>query len=267
MDTQNPHYLNRLQRLLPEGLLVDADWMSRQGYSTSLRSKYVRAGWLYQPIKRVFRRTDVRLNWQQAVLSLQMTLNKNLVVGGRTALELQGYAHYVPRRMKAVHVYGPEKPPSWLRNLPAGVPFIWHNSARVFTRFPKQLNADALPPEFTALEWGQWDWKLILSSPERAVLELLDEVPDRESFHQADKLFESLTNISPKKMENLLLDCHNIKVKRLFFFFADRHEHAWLRRINRSKIDLGKGKRMLVRGGTLNKAYAITVPKDLDDVA
>ena len=47
-------------------------------------------------------------------------------------------------------------------------------------------------------------------------------------------------------------------------FFADRHRHAWLRRINRAKIDLGKGKRMLVRGGTLNAAYQITVPKDLD---
>ena len=55
-------------------------------------------------------------------------------------------------------------------------------------------------------------------------------------------------------------------MKRLLFFFADRHQHAWLPRINKDAIDLGKGKRMLVRGGKLNTAYQITVPKDLDAV-
>jgi len=53
-------------------------------------------------------------------------------------------------------------------------------------------------------------------------------------------------------------------VKRLFFFFADRHQHAWLRRLNKEAIDLGKGKRLLVRGGALNTVFQITVPKDLD---
>ena len=40
------------------------------------------------------------------------------------------------------------------------------------------------------LPWGQWDWPLTVSAPERAVLELLDELPDRESLHQVDVLFE-----------------------------------------------------------------------------
>ena len=38
---------------------------------------------------------------------------------------------------------------------------------------------------------------MILSSPERAILELLDELPKRESFHQADMLMEGLTNLRP----------------------------------------------------------------------
>ncbi len=45
--------LNRLQRLLPEGLLVDASWLTAQGYSTSLRRQYVTAGWLEQPARQV----------------------------------------------------------------------------------------------------------------------------------------------------------------------------------------------------------------------
>ena len=74
---------------------------------------------------------------------------------------------------------------------------------------------------------------------------------------------EGLANLSPRRLEKLLIECRSVKVKRLFFFFADRHEHAWLRRINKGAVNLGKGKRMLVRGGRLNAAYQITVP-DLD---
>lgn len=98
------------------------------------------------------------------------------------------------------------------------------------------------------------------------MLELLDELPDRESFHQVDKLMEGLTNLSPRKLQKLLTDCRNVKVKRLFFFFADRHRHAWLKRLKKEEIYLGKGKRMLVKGGKLDAKYQITVPEDLNGV-
>jgi ParB family chromosome partitioning protein len=45
--------LDWIERHLPEGLVVDASWLSRHGYSTSLRSHYVAAGWLEQPARRV----------------------------------------------------------------------------------------------------------------------------------------------------------------------------------------------------------------------
>ena len=54
-----------------------------------------------------------------------------------------------------------------------------------------------------------------------------------------------------------------MKVKRLFLFFADRHRHAWLKRLEKDTISLGTGKRMLVKGGKLNKAYQITVPEEI----
>ena len=79
-------------------------------------------------------------------------------------------------------------------------------------------------------------------------------------------LMEGMANLSPRRMQKLLEDCRNVKVKRLFLFFADRHPHAWLKRLDRSTITLGDGKRMLVRGGKLNKTYQITVPEELDAV-
>ena len=114
--------------------------------------------------------------------------------------------------------------------------------------------------------WGPWRWPLMLTTPERAILELLDELPDNESFHQVDVLMEGLSTLSPARLQTLLVDCRSIKVKRLFFFFADRHRHAWLKRLNRRAIDLGSGKRMLVKGGRFDAQHLITVPESLDGV-
>ena len=179
--------------------------------------------------------------------------------------------------MKEAYLYGPEPPPNWLSKLPGKVRFIYRNRRRLFTAEADQKSfmnlikgVKAQPSRadagFLVQPWGQWDWGLVLSAPERAILELLDELPERESFEQADKLMEGLSNLSPQRLQKLLTRCRSIKVKRLFFFFADRHQHAWLKRIDRAAVDLGKGKRMLVKGGKLDRAYQITVPENLDAV-
>ena len=51
MTKQRTKKLNWLERHLPEGLVADARWLTRHGYSTSLRSQYVAAGWLEQPAR------------------------------------------------------------------------------------------------------------------------------------------------------------------------------------------------------------------------
>ena len=79
-------------------------------------------------------------------------------------------------------------------------------------------------------------------------------------------LMEGLATLSPKRLQILLADCKSVKVKRLFFFFADRHNHAWLKHLDRAAIDLGSGKRSLVKGGRFDPAYKITVPEDLDGI-
>ena len=100
--------------------------------------------------------------------------------------------------------------------------------------------------------------------PERAFFELLDELPRHESFHQVDTLAEGLRSLSPRRLQTLLDDCKSVKVKRLFFWFAERHQHAWLKQIDKSKVNLGTGKRMLVKGGKLDTKYLITIPDDLN---
>src|SRR5580698_7009692 len=124
MAVQQDRKLNQLEHLLPEGLLVDSAWMTRHGYSTSLRSQYVTAGWLQQPVRQLYQRPKASLSWQQAVISLQTVLGQDLVVGGRTALEFEGFAHYLAHTEKEVHLYGPKRPPGWLAKLSLGVHFV-----------------------------------------------------------------------------------------------------------------------------------------------
>ena len=104
-----------LQRSLPDGLIVDAAWLERHGYSRALRKKYVARGWLDHVVRGVYRRPAPKLKedagqeslrWQAVVISLQTLLGRPYTVGGRTALELQGFAHYLSGRHREIHLYG-----------------------------------------------------------------------------------------------------------------------------------------------------------------
>ena len=278
MTVQSGKKLNRLERELPEGLLVDAAWLETNGYSRSLRSQYVAAGWLEQPTRGAYRRSRGSLSWEQVVISLQAVLHFPVSVGGRTALDLQGYAHYLSQAPQAVQLYSDKKLPGWMAKLQAGPKFEFHNRTRFLPKIDQQkdklsISASVMdeseslqPGALRIMRWGQWDWPLVISTPERAILELIDELPNKETFHFVDVTMEGLVNISPRRMQELLEEATSIKVKRLFFFFADRHRHRWLDHIEREKIDLGKGKRMLVKGGKLDPKYQITVPGDLNAI-
>lgn len=275
MGVQTGTKINQLSRALPEGLLVDAAWMEERGYYRSLRSQYVAAGWLEQPARGIFRRHRGSVGWEQVIISLQTLLKFPVSVGGRTALEQQGYAHYLPQSHKYIHLYSDKKLPSWVFKLSMEEKFIAHNRQRFLPeiKLPPALHllstlqyADNEALSVAGLRmtlWGQWEWPLLMSTPERAILELLDELPKHESFHLADVTMEGLVNLSPRRMQKLLEVTSSIKVKRLFLFYADRHQHSWLKHIKRDKIDLGKGKRMLVKGGKLDRHYQITVPEGL----
>ena len=154
MVYQKRTLLNRLHRLLPEGLLADAAWFTSAGYPSSLRSRYVASGWL-QPVTRgVFRRplhkpgfeaTAAPLRWQHVVISLQLVLERPIVVGGRTALELDGFGHYTSSAgPREIHLYGDESAPGWLGKLPVKPPFVFHNARKLFRTEPISRGLEGL---------------------------------------------------------------------------------------------------------------------------
>ena len=277
MGYEKGEKLNRLQRLLPTGLVVTAAWLNKHNYSSALLRKYVANGWLEQPARGIYRRPAGELLWQHVVISLQSLLETPVFVGGRTALEQQGLSHYVYQSSpREVHLYFAVQPPGWLKKVVLEENLVLHRTKRLF-KSTQMLSTGTwnserqafletnvtIPDNLSLQSWGQWHWPLVMSKPERAVLELIDEVPENESFHQADMLIEGLRTLSPRRMQALLEECTSVKVKRLFLWFAERHQPPWLDELNLEHIDLGSGKRSLAPGGKLDHKYLITVPGDM----
>ncbi len=276
MSGQNQGKLNWLQHNLPDGLVVDAGWLERHGISRQLRHKYILNRWLVALGRGVYRRPDLSeeaepIGWQQLVISLNVLLQVPVSAGGRTALELQGFQHYVAAHgAREAHVFSNAALPGWVSKVPVDARLVFHRATRLFRNCPippyralTGATAPAASAGVTQLAWGHSKWPLTVSTPERAILELLDEVPKRETFHQADVLMEGLRNLSPRRLQGLLVDCRSVQVKRLFFWFAERHRHSWLTKLDRTAVDLGRGKRMVVRGGRFDAKYGITVPEEM----
>jgi hypothetical protein len=148
-------------------------------------------------------------------------LKTDLVVGGLTALEMQGLSHYLSlSENKIVHLFGNDVLPEWVTNLDLNVKFVRHTTNSLFTKNPEENKQ--LHPFTSERDWDNDNRKLILSSPERAYFEVLLDVPQKINFKHADQLMQGLTTLSPRNLQKTLEWCQNVKVKRLFFWFADR---------------------------------------------
>jgi tRNA-binding EMAP/Myf-like protein len=55
--------------------------------------------------------------------------------------------------------------------------------------------------------------------------------------------------------------CNSVRAKRVFLYVASTVNHNWYKKLDESKIDLGKGTRQIVVGGEYIKKYDICVPR------
>ncbi|WP_258119992.1 type IV toxin-antitoxin system AbiEi family antitoxin [Mesorhizobium onobrychidis] len=263
-----------LQNLLPEGLPVTKQWLAKQtpDFDRHALDNLVKSRQLTPLASGVYIRPGTHLTWQGVVAALQTIFRTDLTVGGLTALELQGFAHYLPlSRQHAVHLYGKNALPTWLQNALPSVQLVRHSSLNSlggaglltweYDINERSFVASDIPGQRASA------WPFTMSSPERAYLEVLNEVPDTISFEHADQLLQGMTTVSPRRMEQLLRKCTSVKLRRLFYWMAERHSYAWLKKLPKpealDELGLGSGNRVLARGGRLDTKYHITVPEDM----
>lgn len=269
MSDQNDGKLNRLLAGLTDTGVVSSRWLRAHGYYSSLLARYVASGWLVSPARGVYMRKGGSLQWEGVVRALQQTEGLLLHVGGRFALAWLGHEHYLRLGEAAViTLYGSDRLPGWVCKLPLV------ERVEYCGKGPFDLPVIPLTDETTdqvLLDQGLERREavpsgvLVCSTPERAMLELCNEVSDAAGVYEVDALMQGMATLRPKRLETLLRHCHSIKAKRLFLALAERHGHAWFSHLSVNGLNLGRGKRSLVPGGRLHPKYQIVLPGDLDE--
>lgn len=252
MSLEKETKLKLLYQLLPEGVVVPSSWLISNGYSSQLIYKYVQSGWLEKINRGVYVRPASNITWQGVTIGIQLLCELPLYVGGITALNIQGYAHYLPiGEEKSITMNGKHNIPSWVKQI-NDYSFKAHKKP-----FFGELGLKKHPSSIRNLE-------LTISSPERAILELLYLISDKGiSFQFAAEIFEGMSTLSPRLLNELLLNCDSMKVKKIFLFFANYYNFSWFKYIDKN-ITLGSGKLQIVKEGVYNKKYMLTVPKEFD---
>lgn len=250
-------------KLIPYGFVATRTSLAAKGVTRHTLDNWIKSGRLVSLVPGVVMRPDTsKLTWQGVVCSLQSLMGEELVLGGLTSLELLGLEHYLALSgKKTIHLYGSDALPAWVNKILPETVFVYHNAQKIF-------DGDPLKEFSQTVAWGTDDWPMTISSPERALFEVLLDVPDHLSFEHVDQLMQGLVTLSPRRLNRLLERCTNIKVKRLFLWLAERHQHPWLKKLELEKFTmesgaLGAGKRMLAKGGRLDSKYLITVPEEL----
>ena len=252
MSTSNPQKITKLLAEHRPGTAFLAGWLERHGVSRDLQHRYLRSGWLEPLGLGAFRRTGDEVTWLGAVASLQQQAGADLYPGALSALELQGLAHYARFDSATAFLFSPPRKtlPAWFRRHDWGVPLSRHSTA-------------FLPSGEGFQEHDAGTFSVQVSSPERAVLECLRLAPDEIDLGEMRDLFPGLAGLRPKLVQTLLETCRSVKAKRLLLYLADLSGSPWAKRLDRTRIDLGRGHRRLVEGGDYVSAYELTVPKGL----
>lgn len=242
--------ITRLIKDWKKGAVLTSHFLDENGFSTKLLNWYKSSGWVESVGHGAYKFAGDKIDWYGAIFALQTQLGFVTHPGGKTGLEMQGYAHYLAEKSPNVYLFGlrEERLPQWFQD------YDWGTEIRYA---PTKLFSKSIPQSLS--EYNHKEFLIQMSSPERSALEMLYHIPKYQGFAEASLLMENLTTLRPQLVQNLLEQCNSIKVKRLFLYFAEKHEHQWYNRLNINKINLGTGKRVVVKNGKLDKKYQITV--------
>lgn len=254
MSTTVGSKINHLLNSQPSGVVLLSAWMVRNGYSHDLQQRYKKSNWLKSIGKGAFVRTNDKVGYEGGLYALQTQAGLTIHPGSRTALSLLGKSHYIDLSVSRVVLFGNsgEKLPAWFKKYDWGVTVDYYETSFL----PSGLG-------LTEIELSNFSIKI--SGAARALMECLHLAPQKQQLMECYELMEGLNNLVPRQVQTLLEKCQSVKVKRLFLYMAEKADHSWFRHLDLNNVDLGKGKRSIVKNGVLIDKYGITVPKELQE--
>jgi hypothetical protein len=254
MNTKNISKLNFLMQNWPKnvGSVVTDSTLRSLGISKDLKHSYIRNNWLESIGTGASIRAGETPNWKAALFALQEQLGIGVHIAGKTALSLRGMSHFVEFNILEICLFTTKGTilPQWFKNYDWDVDF-------------KITRSNFLPENIFLSQEEIEGFALKISSPERAIMELIYFIPISQGFEEAYFIIENLITLRPNILQELLEKCTSIKVKRIFLYLAERINHPWFTRLDLRKIDLGSGKRQIIDDGFFDSKYQITVPRSL----
>ncbi len=243
MNNATVKNLKRLMLSLGENQVLTAPYLLKQGYSYDNLKGYVRSGYLDSLGRGAYCRAGSQPTAEAAIAAMSEQMGVPVHLGGRSALAKRGYVHFVPFT---------ELPATVFIDLGVRIPawFGRHYSGRFLMRKTGFIKGNS---------GIENDAGCPVSSPERAILEFLLDVPSRQLLNEAYQLLEMMMTLRPRLIEKLLSVCSSVKVKRLFFLLADDLNPPWWGRVRKEGIDLGAGCRVIDKDGSFNSKYNLVV--------
>lgn len=226
--------------------------LNESGFYSQLLNKYSKSGWLDNPAYGIYTKAGNKVSWP-AAMSVLYRQGFPAHVGALSALKLHGILQYLTfdeskEQLFILNTSNKKKElPKWFSVI---VSKYQYHQLHLFKNNECKL-----------VEKNISEITVTISSPEQAILEMLALVPKCVSYDHAYELIESAVLLRPKVMQQLLENCTSIKVKRLFLYLADKHNLPLLKHLDKNKITLGVGDRLIAGGGIYSSKYKISVPK------
>jgi hypothetical protein len=201
--------------------------LAAHGVTAYRASALARSGWLEHVARGVYKLPGDSLS-RDACLALLARQMPGFHVGGKTALDWRGVRHNLARR-EVLTLWG-ERPghlPSWFTAL---FPSTYRATKLFGEQLPQNLGLQPLPSATT---------NVLVSVPERALLELLSDVGKGQTLAEAMQLVESLPSLRPPVLDELLKHTVRVKVVRLTHALSSAAKHPWAEVAARHKQGLG----------------------------
>ena len=231
MGTKPSLLFRRLLTDVPRGTPLSTALFRSRGLSAKQVARLSEAGWLRRLGHGVYVLPGDELDLH-ATLAWLASIVPGLHVAGKTALNWRGVRRNLAfRELLVLRGDKPATLPTWFTT-------VFSATYKAVHLFDDSLHSmSGLSP----LPGGRPD--LLVSTPERAVLELLNDVGKGQGLEEASHLVEGALTMRADVLEELLSHLTRIKVVRLAHAFAEELDLPWKAIARKHSERLGGGRR------------------------
>lgn len=216
---------------LPRGEPLGVDLLAKHGVTASRASALARSGWLVHLARGVYMLPGDTLTRDGCLAFLNGRIS-GFHVGSKTALDWRGVRHNVSFR-EMLSLWGNDRvalPPWFTQRFQSRYQVTQLFDAHLKNNFGLQPLPNGKP-------------EVLVSVPERAMLELFSDVGKNQSLDEARQLVEGLSSLRTNVLEELMAHVTRIKVIRLAESLSKEFDLPWAAIAKLHSQRLGGGKR------------------------